>query len=145
MKRKQNKLFPIKQQSLLIISHFFLLFRWSKSNAQNFRMKEPFCHSLSLTLSLTLSIPLYLDTYVRCMSVNTYWKWIIIHIDMNLYTLLINQFCQLDIIYLYVYHITKLHDNKCIHENSNQNRHTQKTTFFSFRFVSMAKHFSLRF
>lgn len=52
---------------------------------------------------------------------------------MNLYTLLINQFCQLDIIYLYVYsQYHKLHDNKCIHENSNQNRHTRKTatTFF---------------
>lgn len=45
------------------------------------------------------------------------------------------------------HHITKLHDNKCIHENSNQNRHTQKTTFFflSFRFVSMAKAFFLMF
>lgn len=82
-------------------------------------------------LSFPNSLSLSLDKYVPCMSVNT--KWIIIHNDMNLYTLLINQCCRLNIIYLYVYSldITSLHGIiNVFMKNSNQNRNTY--TWFCF-------------
>lgn len=63
--------------------------------------------------------------YVGCLLIST--KWIIIHNDMNLYTLLINQCCRLNIIYLYVcsLDITSPRDiTNVFMTASNQNRNT---------------------
>lgn len=109
-----------------IIDTTCFCFRWWESSKNTTHTTPPPIWHGRLSFSKTLCDCFSIK--ICCMSVNiSLPKWIIIHNDMNLYTLLINQCCRLNIIYLYVYSLDIASPRDITNvfmRTSNQNRNT---------------------
>lgn len=121
LKMKENEMRREK-----IIDTTCFCFRWESSkHIPGIHTQHPPAPNDMEALFSKLFVTVSRSEYVVCLLIST--KWIIIHNDMNLYTLLINQCCRLNIIYLYVcsLDITSPRDiTNVFMKTSNQNRNT---------------------